>query len=569
MSRKLIMIAILILSLTVFPKPGFAVDFIIEEVAIDAFLHEDGTISVEETFIYDYTSDFNGIIRTLNHEGDAQITDLAAFEDGVPLDIETEDEFTHYIYREGDNETIVIDITYTLNGALEVYEDRVDFFWGFFDEGNESPYEMMTITVHPPDTDPSAVAIGYDAAEGSESISEEGSVQFDLGYVEDGENGDIRAAFDRDLFPVLETTASGHAGERIEEERQEREEAAATFIERQSLLSDIAFYALPILGLIYTILIVNAWVKNRSRKQAARRHQHADGSIPETTMSMPATIFYTYALHIDSDALSAALLNLVQKGIVHQDTDNTFRLQQSAVSHEHERILVDWLFQDIGDGKQFTFEDMEKFYEDDENETHYHTRFAEWTKAVKKEADAHELNLPSLKFRLGLGLSTILLAVLAIFAIAFELFGVFIASFTIIVVTILFALIHQPRTEEGWQLILDWRSFRKELQELELSEWAGRWNQDQQMTAFIFGLATQVKQVKSLAKELPEKLNTGRPDESDWTGGQLPAFMFTGVLISGGFRSSSAAASNHSSGSSAGPGSIGGGAGGGGGSGGF
>src|SRR5699024_11699799 len=99
-----------------------------------------------------------------------------------------------------------IKLTYTIRNGVAVYSDVAEFYWPFFDTGNESDYEQLDVTVQPPQSTDDVLALGYDVAEGTESIQNDGSVQFSMGSVAGGSNGDIRVAYDRDLYPSVSVT---------------------------------------------------------------------------------------------------------------------------------------------------------------------------------------------------------------------------------------------------------------------------------------------------------------------------------------------------------------------------
>src|SRR5690606_15438367 len=101
-------------------------------------------------------------------------------------------------------ETVVIDIFYSIENAVQVYEDVGDFYWPFFDKRNESDYENFTVTVYPPAETDDVIAYGTDEAFQTETVQADGSVLFELGEVPAGTNGDIRVAYDSALFPAAE-----------------------------------------------------------------------------------------------------------------------------------------------------------------------------------------------------------------------------------------------------------------------------------------------------------------------------------------------------------------------------
>ncbi|WP_280768882.1 DUF2207 domain-containing protein [Salipaludibacillus daqingensis] len=568
MKKQIIALLSLFTFFIVFPTQILAVEFTITDATIDAYLQDDGNVHVEETFHYSFTGEFNGIIRTLNYPEVAMITNVEAFENGEPLEIDTQEEINHYIQRPGEDETIIIDIHYMIEDGIDMYEDMAQFYWAFFDSNNDSDYQSLVVNVHPPAETKRSIAIGYDEAENSESVDEDGTVVFDMGFVSSGENGDVRAAFDNQLFPSLAVTNSESVEKEIANEKQDREEQAAAYNERQSTISNLALFILPILSVIYLFFIMKAWSENKARKRASRSKQLFPGDIPDLEVSMPATLLYTNYNHVTTEILAAALLDLVRKKHVEQLSDNTFRIINTKNLLDHERKLVSWLFNDIGNGETFEFSDMTAFYKKKKNAEHFTSSKTEWTKAVKHEISNHELTLNKTSFRWLLGLLGLIAGFFSVFAITHNLILIFFTAFFLMLVPSSFALFHQPRTEKGWKIITEWSEFKQHLSNMDSREWQN-WQQDRQMIAFVYGLGSRDKNIKKMAKDLKVELDKGQlvSDTSN-----VPAFMYTGALATTGFSSSSSASSTHLGGSSSGGPGIGGGTGvggGGGGSGGF
>lgn len=109
------------------PTNVFAVDFTITNVEIDAYLQSDGNVNVVERHTYEFASEFNGITRTLISNKGAEIVEFEAFELGSPLKVETNGA-EYRIYRKGKDETITIDLHYSIARAVSVYSDFGDFF---------------------------------------------------------------------------------------------------------------------------------------------------------------------------------------------------------------------------------------------------------------------------------------------------------------------------------------------------------------------------------------------------------------------------------------------------------
>ncbi|WP_147804715.1 DUF2207 domain-containing protein [Alkalicoccus halolimnae] len=547
------------------PMSAGAFELTIPEAEIDAFLQEDGNVQVEESFTYDFEGEFNGVVRALNYPDYASIENLEAFENGERLEIETEEEIVHRIHRQGEDESFTVDLQYTIEDGVELYNDLGEFYWAFFDSSNETDYESMQIRVHPPEPSEEMEAIGYDEAENSEQPADE-YVLFDMGHVESGENGDVRAAFDAGLFEGVTRTAEGSAAEEIQQEEEEREEAAAAAAERRNFLSNAAPIAIPILALLFLSVIYVDRKKYSHLKQSAFTNDLTPGA-PALQLSMPATMYYVHPA-VTPEMLTASLLDLVRQDKVTQEGEESFRLESRENLMAHERILVSMLFDDMGKENVFRLSDMSDYLKNEKNYETFETKKIEWQKAVSAEKKEADLKINKLGFKLGLGAVALLPLALGIVYIVHGMVVPFILLLALYLFVFGYAAVYQPRTEKGWKLLRDWKDYKDEVARYEPEDWKTLPPEEQKI-AFIYGLGLNLKSVKKMSGDLTKEFSSA-PAASRGYGSDIPLFMTAGLLASTSFQSSSAeAASSFSASSSGGIGGGGGVGGGGGGSGGF
>ncbi|WP_062051638.1 DUF2207 domain-containing protein [Bacillus sp. JCM 19034] len=180
--NKYIISFLIIAGLFLIPTTVLAADYNITNVDIYAYLQENGDVIVEEQHTYEFKGKFGGIIRELIAKNESEIVNFEAFENNKPLQIES-DKTEYRIHREGKDETITIDLVYTIINGVNVYSDVADFYWPFFDKGNESTYGNLTVYVIPPEPTTALVAFGYDEAYNAETVLDDGQVQFAMGEV--------------------------------------------------------------------------------------------------------------------------------------------------------------------------------------------------------------------------------------------------------------------------------------------------------------------------------------------------------------------------------------------------
>src|SRR5699024_4847153 len=102
--------------------------------------------------------------------------------------------------------------------------------------------------------------------------------------------------------------------------------------------------------MIYLLILwFYAWRRKRMRDMEVNRQFTESYLIPDNTMSMPATIAFMSYNMLGAEGMTAALLDLVRKGYVEHRNDHTFTIIHRQADFEHEKILIHWLFDTIGE----------------------------------------------------------------------------------------------------------------------------------------------------------------------------------------------------------------------------
>ncbi|AJD89811.1 hypothetical protein JMA_04940 [Jeotgalibacillus malaysiensis] len=540
--------------LFLFPGQALAVDFSIERSEIEAEVQESGDVFVTENHTYEFDGEFNGITRSLIPPSDGQtITDVQAFEGTEALNVEEENNL-YRIYRGGDDETITVTVTYVIEDGVTIYEDMGEFYWPFFSAENESDYENMVITLTPPAPTDDVLALGYDEAEGTAETDATGVVTFDLGHVSEGENGDVRAAWDASVFAA---EGSGEIRPELMAAIDTQEKEAAAFAETQTWIRNIGLVILVLAATLLAVLCVRAWVRARRVKREAGEKLSPNGP-PREILSLMGTISFNYYHMMTGQAINAALLDLVRKGHVIQETEREFRIVNRNGMLDHERILTEWLFDTIGDGETFTIEQVEAFAKKESNQKIYQDYEAKWHAAIKKEVEAAGF---SKKVSTQRKLVLAAVALLVPFLVLFPLFDLLPALFfTVLLVggLVTFVLAYHPRTLEGVMINREWQRVKKNPD-------TDHWTEDDQMRVYLYGVGTNDEKISGPI----EKKFAGLTPSMDHGGIDIATLLLLSVAISPGFESANAQASATAAASSASTGSAGGVGGGGGGSGAF
>lgn len=562
-------------ALILFPGQVLALDFKIKDVKIEARLLENGDAEVKETFTYSFEDDFNGITRTLIPKERSSITELKASEKGKNLRVKKEGD-TYYIHRKGSEETVIIDIFYYIENAVQVYEDVGDFYWPFFDKRNESDYENFTVTVHPPAETDDVIAYGTDEAFQTETVQADGSVLFELGEVPAGTNGDIRVAYVSTLFPAAKKITQTKK-EEILTAKEELLEKAAEHEEMKEWLRSAGYIVIPAIFLLAVLLIAFELVRGNRKKKAVLRSIPARFFVPEEKMSLPATIYFTHSPNLSGNALAAAFLDSVRRGIVKRVADDRFRLA-GLIGHlpKHEQQLLKFLFEAVGENGEFTFADLKAYMKNKENHKTFYEMKLEWQNAVKQEVTAKGVYEKKTGIRgvMALTITFVLLPFLIAF-LMYDLAALSIATLALILLLGGMALFYRPKSVLGWTIFYEWAQLKEHLEDLSKNTWKAL-PEYKQMLVYLYALGTnndrfvdnkELKDLFEIPASQAKSPGTGFSESTD-----AAAFYYFGPIAAASFlNAESTAESTLKTSDSSSPGSFGGGGvgGGGGGSGAF
>ncbi|WP_221567849.1 DUF2207 domain-containing protein [Alkalihalobacillus sp. TS-13] len=493
MFKRFIPIMIFIVSLLLFPTEAFAVDYSITRTQFDAYLQENGNVIVEEKHTYEFEGKFNGITRELIPKNGTSIAKFQASENGQELEIE-KDETLYKVHRKGKDEIITVDLKYIIDGGVDVYSDVGEFYWPFFDKSNESTYENLTVTIHPPRETNDVIAFGYDEAFDKAAVQNDGTVVYKFGKVSDGKNGDIRVAYDKALFPAATDTSDKEMKGEIYKAQQQLYNDYAAKAEMRNKINMIGLIVIPIFGLIILGLMLRTVIRSLNQKRAVERETNLSDRIPALRMSMPATIHFTNYKLLPPEAMSAALMDLVRQGYVENVSEERFRILKRDGTMKHERILMEWLFDEIGESDEFSLDDLTNYAKKKNNHETYQKFETRWKQAVAEETKEHNLYEDKTKYRAGIGISSILLLPPVILFPIYELFEWMLLALLLMAITITYALAYNPKTDKGLRIILEWKIFKERFFRLSEDDWQS-WSEDDRMRAFIYGLGTKNKKI--------------------------------------------------------------------------
>ncbi|SDY08704.1 Uncharacterized membrane protein [Evansella caseinilytica] len=485
--KKILPTMTMLVLLFILPSQAFAVEYTIDQVIIEAELQENGNVQVWEWHTYSFQGDFNGIIRELVPKQGSNIVNFQAFERSETLPVET-DGYTHRIHRSGKDEQITVELNYVIENGVAVYADIAEFYWPFFDERNESTYDAMTITVFPPAETTDVQAFGRDEAFEKASSLPSGAVRYDLGTVPKGENGDIRVLYPAELFSAADVAENTNKKEAILSEEAEYAQLVANRSENQQRAVSIGKVVLPITIFLFIAFVLRDILKQSNRKKKIIAEDNNVSIVPEETLTLPATVFFTNHRQLLPETMAAALLDLTRKGNVIQTGEESFQAVHWNHIKAHEEELMTFLFETVGHEGKFTLSDLTLFSEDEKNSSKYTSFLEKWRRLIAQEVNEKNFYKNVTRYRvLHIGLGVLLLP-LAISFLIHDLVGMFFITVGLFLAYLIYGLLYQEKSYSGSLLFYRWHSFRSNFSSLSKDGFTSL-SKEEQMRAFLYCLA--------------------------------------------------------------------------------
>ena len=187
----------------------------------------------------------------------------------------------------------------------------------------------------------------------------------------------------------------------------------------------------------------------------------------------PAVASYLVRSVVDSTALLATIYDLARKGYLaiedkgeYKRKINNFKLERldkpTASLLDHENFLLEWLFDEIGDGSIVTTQDIEKYGK--RHSSSFYKSFSSWQKKVKEEAKNKGYfddkgNIPGAILIVFSAIAFVISIISLVYEAFYALILLFISIFAFIYgIALLFR-----RSDHGYIQYKKWQDFKKEL----------------------------------------------------------------------------------------------------------
>lgn len=404
MRRILLFTLVFIFAFTI---PVFADDLFITNWNVDSNLLENGNLEVSEDITFRFEDDYNGVFRDIILDNTDGMDNLQVYEvEGDNLisyelnpDAEVGDSNVYatstqnnailvQVFSPSEDEDKTFRFEYMINNVAIVHDDIGEFYYKYLGDENETFIESFTASLSLPEFNQDEIDIfAHGPSHGT--IEFRGNDQIIL-EIEDVESNNFIEA--RVLYPTSYTPLSNRSGNSdyqtiidqeivyqsgVEEEEARRESMRYNFNAISLLISGVGAL---LIGFLY-----------RLNRRDPKIFREMDGVVPEDLSPAELNLFRNSTLTPRS--ITATIYDLARRGYLTIKDQNgqgkklnlifTKTDRYSAGLLQHEDYFMDWIFNEIGDGKRASTNEINTKRR--EASVSFNKNFHEWLKLVRED----------------------------------------------------------------------------------------------------------------------------------------------------------------------------------------
>ncbi len=538
----LLLIGILI----ILPLKVLAADYDIKHYYIEAFIKENGDMSVKEAIYLD--GSFNGYERDILYMGnesteydasnltnmiikgkkvnsasfdifnDTSLTKFSVTDYGYNGDnykyvlSNLNGGYRYRMYQNASEEMVVFYLEYTLKDVAIKHNDVGEVRWNFIGDDFADSINDLQIKLYIPREDESENFRIFANADNN-LIGEVKPLNDAKGmglyaYTDTLEANSpltIRVTFDKNILnsSVLKQSNRDALPKILEEEQINADK-------QNALRKEIRFryYSTLIISVLYVVAILIIWIYTYLKYDKERKAQFNLKYNREFIDDYNVEVI-DYLMHksITPNALSASLMNLIyKKNISFIDIDGNhknyqFTLENMDNLNDTEKLLCEFLFTRVGKENKFTTLELKNYASSTRTCDAFMSSYTAWQKKVIEDGEKEEFFE---KKKIGIGIIMLIIGIMVYFYNTFLNVFSFITFLPMIlgIVFFIYTLCFNRKTEKGIEHYARWQAFRNflddfgtfELKELpEIVLW-----ERYLVYATIFGLADKVEKVMNV-----------------------------------------------------------------------
>ena len=540
MKKFLLFIVLLLIPLTINAED---IEYDITDYYIKANILNNGDLEVNELIVLDGT--FNGYEREVafknlalnsyddinfehdaiynangisNYKVQAKNVNKVSFDtfnenfNEIKVDVnESLDSTTYRMYYRTDDKKTAFLLSYTIDDAVVIHNDVAELYWTFIGQDYIDEINNLNIRVYLPNEDNSEYFRIWAHGDLTGEIN-----KYDNYYIEATANRifpnspvDIRTTFDKSL--INEESTLDHSNTDALDKIIEVETKRANEANRKRKINKVLYFiTLIISGIIFLwqiISIILIYLKYDKEYKSDFTNDYNREIIDDYNVEI---VDYIMNKNLTPNAMSASIMNMIyKKNIKSEKLENEkkeeykFTLLNKENLTDTEIILINFLFDKVGNGQEFTTKMLKDYAKSTKTYESFNNSYTGWKKNVI--LDGKKLNIfethgkviaYSVLMILITGFINFLSIILNIGTI-FPFINIFLA-----IIVLIYCIFFYKRTVYGNEQYVRWRAFKKFLEDFgdfenkdlpEISLW-----EKYMVYATVFGISDKVAKVMNV-----------------------------------------------------------------------
>ncbi|MBC6167002.1 DUF2207 domain-containing protein [Listeria booriae] len=497
MKAKIILFFSLLFLLLVLPHSIVSAErsFTIPNYENTVKIQPDGTARITEKVIYDFDGSFNGATMDIDTAGLPDITDLRVSVDGVPyVSAKTNQTGTftsHYVDNTlkirvfSPTETAKKEFTYmyTLKNAIINYNDTAEFNRKLVGMNWQVDLDHVAISIILPKAtqDGELQAWAHGPLNGDVSLHDNQTVKLDVDNVKAGQFVEAHVIFPTNIVAVNQNIQA--VDKKASIEAQEAKLADQANFKRT--LSKTIFYGGGLLLLLLSLVTVSIVHLKYTKKKTTVFKDKYFHDIP-TDMS-PAVMNKLIFSKLGASDIVATIMDLVRKrqltieelpDVSGNKKKATYTISKIPIPSpikllEHEKRLMTWLIDKIGDGEKVTLKEINSYAK--KNKTAFSSSFRSWQAGVKKDmkvydyfdkATASKASKPLIGTTIALIVIALIILIFSIYSQTFSIFACLVGILAFAILFIFWATAFPVKNQEGAEEFAKWHAFRRYIKDV-------------------------------------------------------------------------------------------------------
>lgn len=430
----------------------------------------------------------------------------------IKVDVkESLDSTTYRMYYRTDDTKTAFLLSYTIDDAVVIHNDVAELYWTFIGQDYIDEINNLNIRVYLPNKDNSEYFRIWAHGDLTGEIN-----KYDNSYIEATANRifpnspvDIRTTFDKSL--INEESTLDHSNTDALDKIIEVETKRANEANRKRKINKVLYFiTLIISGIIFLwqiISIILIYLKYDKEYKSDFTNDYNREIIDDYNVEI---VDYIMNKNLTPNAMSASIMNMIyKKNIKSEKLENEkkeeykFTLLNKENLTDTEIILINFLFDKVGNGQEFTTKMLKDYAKSTKTYESFNNSYTGWKKNVI--LDGKKLNIfethgkviaYSVLMILITGFINFLSIILNIGTI-FPFINIFLA-----IIVLIYCIVFYKRTVYGNEQYVRWRAFKKFLEDFgdfenkdlpEISLW-----EKYMVYATVFGISDKVAKVMNV-----------------------------------------------------------------------